>query len=260
MGPLAGTALATTSNATGSGGGHGGMGSLGCGVYRWDSNYNTCACTRHFPPLAAAPDACCSLPQLRIACVEWSWRVRQWRGRWGGSGWPGRRCCVPSGQSHTHFPFVLLCRCSTRSPVLPPQPSTPEPRFPPSNRSCKPSSFMAKSRPMAKAPAAPRRRAVPPCPQARRTRGPSPVESARDISQAAAALAALSPSSQDLCWAAGALRPTVSTFGQFISPQSRDVCCRRRRSHWLLRRLDAFLWRRWWRGAHSIALQRSLHC
>lgn len=41
MGPLAGSAIAATLNATGSGGGHGGMGSLGCGVYRWDSNYNT---------------------------------------------------------------------------------------------------------------------------------------------------------------------------------------------------------------------------
>jgi hypothetical protein len=44
MGPLAGSTIPATSNATGSGGGHGGMGSLGCGVYRWDSNYHTCAC------------------------------------------------------------------------------------------------------------------------------------------------------------------------------------------------------------------------
>lgn len=48
MGPLAGSAITATSNATGSGGGHGGMGSLGCGVYRWDSNYETCAYPRCF--------------------------------------------------------------------------------------------------------------------------------------------------------------------------------------------------------------------
>jgi hypothetical protein len=225
MGPLAGTALATTSNATGSGGGHGGMGSLGCGVYRWDSNYNTCAClhppviSRH-PPLAAASDAWFSLPQLRIACVEWSWRVRQWGGRWGGSGWPGRRCRVPSGQLHSHFPFVLLCCCSTRTPVLPPQPLTLEPPPPSfhqvlqtllvygkvssngeSSRCAKTQSGTSLSSGKWHA-----------RPIGRRAR-------ARDISQAAVALAAPSPSSQDLCWAAGALRPTVSTFGQFISPQ-----------------------------------------
>jgi hypothetical protein len=165
-----------------------------------------------------------SLPQLRIACVEWSWRVRQWGGRWGGSGWPGRRCRVPSGQSLTHFLFVLLCRCSTRSPVLPPQPLTPEPpppSLPPSLHQVlqtllvygKVSSNGESSR----------------C--AKTQSGTSlssgtwhalPIDRgarARDILQAAAALAAPSLSSQDLCWAAGALRPTVSTFGQLISPQ-----------------------------------------
>jgi hypothetical protein len=72
MGPLAGTALTPTSNATGSGGGHGGMGSLGCGVYRWDSNYNTCACTVIFPPAISQQHIMLLLPSHSYGTLVWN--------------------------------------------------------------------------------------------------------------------------------------------------------------------------------------------